>query len=198
MAESLPEAEPAMPRAPSQHRYVALVRGINVGGRGILKMEVLRQVFERLGFAGVTTYIQSGNVLFSAADANALRLTRQIEAALESAAGRPLSVFVRSPAELAAAAAANPFAPERHGAELHSQLMFLAAEPDAARQEKLMTLQGEEYRFHLHRNVLYYAYAKEWAGRRRMLDFEKILGVKGTARNWKVVNSLIELSQLST
>ncbi len=72
--------------------------------------------------------------------------------------------------------------------------MFLNREPDAARWEALRQRQGDEYRFALHDRVLYYTYPKAIAGHRRTIDFERILGVVGTARDWKVVAKLIELT----
>jgi uncharacterized protein (DUF1697 family) len=182
----------------SPQRYVALLRAVNVGGHAIVKMAELRKLFESFGFSDVVTYIQSGNVLFSTSEAGGSeRLARRLEEQLAAALGPRLSgieVFVRSPAELKRAAARNPFEPARRDPEQRCHLMFLSAEPDAARREALMKMQGEEYRFHVEGKVLYYAYPAEIAGRRRTIDFERVLGVRGTARNWKVVGKLIELS----
>lgn len=72
--------------------------------------------------------------------------------------------------------------------------MFLSAEPDEVRSQTLMALRGEEYQFYIHDKVLYYVYPRKNERRRRTIDFEKVLGVTGTARIWKVVNKLIELS----
>jgi len=63
-------------------RYLALLRGINVGGKNIIKMTVLKSCFEGMGFHDVVTYIQSGNVIFSSSDKNAEKLTEKIEKAL--------------------------------------------------------------------------------------------------------------------
>jgi len=57
-----------------------------------------------------------------------------------------------------------------------------------------LALQGVDYRFHVHGKVLYYAYPRQYEGRRRTFDFERVLGVSGTSRNWKVVDKLVELS----
>jgi uncharacterized protein (DUF1697 family) len=178
-----------------RHRYIALLRGINVGGHAIVKMAEVRRLFESLGLEDVVTYIQSGNVVFSARQADPARLARQLEKTLALVVGSQIKVFVLTPAELKAAAAHNPFAPERRDHEQRCHLLFLSAEPEPARREKLMALAGEEYRFHLGDKVLYYAYDNEYAaGNRRTIDFEKVLGVAGTARTWKVVAKLIELA----
>jgi uncharacterized protein (DUF1697 family) len=178
----------------STHRWVALLRAINVGGRTIIKMADVRKLFESLGLTDVATYIQTGNVLFSTREADPQRLARQLEKKLAPAIGSQARVFVLSPADLKAAAAHNPFDPERRDQEQRCHLLFLSAEPETARREKLMALQGKEYRFHLHDKVLYYAYDNQYAGNRRSIDFERVLGVAGTARTWKVVAKLIELA----
>ena len=183
----------------SNNVYVALLRSVNVGGHTVLRMADLRELFRSFGLTDVVTYIQSGNVLFSTEDADPERLARRLEAQLTSSFGRPMTGFVLSPADLKAAVAHNPFAPERwdlqgQDDELSCHLMFLSAPPDETRRMALMALQGEEYRFHIHGNVLYHAYPRQYAGNRRTIDFERVLGVTGTARTWKVVNKLLELS----
>lgn len=175
-------------------RYVALLRGINVGGHGIIKMADLKKLFESFGLTDVVTYIQSGNVLFRTEESDPARLALQLEKQLASSTGNDIKVLVLTPAELERAAANNPFDPERLDKEQRCHLMFLSAEPDAARREALMALEGEEYRFHIQDRVLYYAYLRKYDGRRRSIDFERVLGVTGTARTWKVVDKLIELS----
>jgi uncharacterized protein (DUF1697 family) len=188
----------AMPRSKASggpRRWVALLRAINVGGHSVVKMADVRKVFESLGLTDVATYIQTGNVIFSTHETDPRRLARQLEEKLTQAIGKVVQVFVLSPAELAEAAAHNPFEPERRDQEQRCHLMFMSAVPAADRGEKLMAMQGEEYRFHLRDKVLYYAYDNRYAlGNRRTIDFEKVLGVAGTARSWKVIAKLIELA----
>lgn len=177
-----------------QQRYVALLRGINVGGHGTIRMADLKAHFEAFGVTDVATYIQSGNVLFTAPETDLVDLARALEKHLARAFGYADPVFLFSHRELRSAVANNPFEPERLDAEQACYLMFLSGEPEAGRREALMARQGEEYRFAIAGKVLYYTYAREWAGRRRTIDFEKVLGVAGTARSWKVVAALLELA----
>jgi hypothetical protein len=58
-----------------------------------------------------------------------------------------------------------------------------------------MALQGKEYRFHLHGKVLFHAYSRKLAGKRRAVDVERVLDVAATGRTWKVINKLIELAE---
>ena len=175
---------------------MALLRGANVGGSSVIKMSDLRAELEALGLTEVVTYIQSGNVIFRSVERDRARLSRAIEARLAARLGyHGGAVFLLSGAELQEAADHNPFEPERLDAEQYCQLMFLSAEPDARRQHALLALQGEEYRFAIRDRVLYYAYQRAFAGRRRTIDFERVLGVVGTGRTWKVVDQLIRLAE---
>ena len=181
--------------AGSGERLVALLRGANVGGSSVIKMADLRAAFESLGFADVVTYIQSGNVVFKSTEQDRERLSAEIETRLRTSFGyRGGAIFLFSADELAEAAAHNPFEPARLEHEQYCHLMFLSAKPDADRQRALLALQGKEYRFAFDDRVLYYAYPREFAGRRRGIDLEKVLGVIGTGRTWKVVDQLIRLA----
>src|SRR5579862_7736668 len=92
--------------------HVALVRGINVGGKNKVPMAELREVVTSLGHTEVTTYIQSGNVLFTTAQDDTAKLASALEAAIAQAFGVKSSVVVLSRAELIAILDANPYADE--------------------------------------------------------------------------------------
>ena len=175
-------------------RYVALLRAINVGGHAPLRMADLRSRLESLGLADVATYIQTGNVLFSSGEVDPEALARKIEERLEASFGYRGKVFVLTPEQLKRAAANNPFTSQCAGGEQRCHLMFLDREPAEDRLPALLALQGEEYRIALRERVLYYKYPRAFDGRRRTIDFEKVLGVVGTARNWGVVQRLISLA----
>jgi uncharacterized protein (DUF1697 family) len=181
--------------AESSRRYVALLRAVNVGGHTPIRMADLRRQCEACGLADVTTYIQTGNVVFSSDEPDPDSLRRRLAEQLALSLGYRGLVFILSADELAQAVAANPFDPERLDREQACHLMFLSAEPDAPHRESLLALQGEDYRFAVRDKVLYYAYPRALAGRRRSIDLEKILGVAGTARSWKVVAKLSELAR---
>jgi uncharacterized protein (DUF1697 family) len=179
-----------------QHGYIALLRAINVGGHSVTRMADLRGLFESLGLTEVVTYIQSGNVLFNSTEGDREHLKHLLEKKLKSSLGYQVSLFIFTRKQLEDAAAQNPFDPERRDKEQRCHLMFLSREPDADHCAALMALEGEEYSFFIHGKVLYYAYPREFEGSaRRTINFERVLGVTGTARTWKVVNKLIELSR---
>ena len=107
--------------------HVALLRGINVGGRNKVPMADLREVVTSLGHTGVSTYIQSGNVLFSTADADNAKLAAALESAIEDRFGIWSSVVVLTRDELAQVLAANPYPDEPNPRMVH--VVFLSAEP---------------------------------------------------------------------
>ena len=107
--------------------HVALLRGINVGGRNKVPMADLREVVTSLGHTGVTTYIQSGNVLFSTAETETAKLAAALESAIAERFGIWASVVVLSRDELTAVLAGNPYPDEPNPRLVH--VVFLNAEP---------------------------------------------------------------------
>jgi uncharacterized protein (DUF1697 family) len=101
-------APSALPECPSMHHYIAFLRGINLGKRRV-KMVHLADLFRALKFTDVTTFIASGNVIFSAKSADAAKLAKQIAAHLAHALGYKVDTFVRTRAEVAALAAFRGF-----------------------------------------------------------------------------------------
>src|SRR6478752_82681 len=89
-------------------RYTALLRGINVGGKALIPMSDLRECVTELGHAHVTTYIASGNVIFEAPRRSAATLEAELERAIEQRFSLDVKVFVRTPVQLEAVAAAVP------------------------------------------------------------------------------------------
>ncbi len=89
--------------------YIAFLRGINVGGTKIIKMDELKNIFESLGFKNVTTYIQSGNVRFETSTKSIKTLTSKIETSLHKALGYEVAVFLRTQEEMRALVKLDPF-----------------------------------------------------------------------------------------
>jgi uncharacterized protein (DUF1697 family) len=81
--------------------FVALLRGVNVGGKNMIRMSALKESFERMGFGDVATYINSGNVIFKAQEGDARKLERSVEGMLSSEYGLECRVVVRSLSEMA-------------------------------------------------------------------------------------------------
>ncbi|GGI45878.1 uncharacterized protein (DUF1697 family) [Agromyces flavus] len=109
--------------ARSGSRFVALLRGVNVGGRNAISMADLAASFRDAGYDDVSTYLQSGNVLFTARRRTGAALETELEAMLEQRFGIPLLVVVRSRDELAATIDAAP--PDHGSSKLRSEVIFL-------------------------------------------------------------------------
>ena len=111
------------------NQYVAFLRGINVGGRKLIKMEELARICTAAGLKNVRTYIQSGNVIFDSASAKKTALTRKIESALKRALGYEVTVIVRNISDLECLVARNPFKSRASGADVMQFVVFLSADP---------------------------------------------------------------------
>ncbi len=163
--------------------YVALLRAMNVAGTGKLPMAELKRIGDDCGFASVRTFIASGNLLFDSDLAEA-EVQARIEAKLETFFRKPVPVFVRTAAEMAATAAANPFdddTPNRVMAH------FITAEPVAAMLAEARDVVGE--RMALGPRAIFVSYG-EGIGKTRL----KLPAVKaGTARN---MNSVAKMAAM--
>ena len=176
----------------SKHtRWIALLRAINVGGHTV-KMERLRTLFVDLGFANIATFIASGNVIFEAAASDAQTLERRIEQHLQHSLGYAVATFLRTPAELAAVAQHQPFAPADLADETNAlYVAFLPAPPTAAAHAALLAYRSAVDDFHVHGREVY------WLCRTKISDsafsgarLEKAIGMPATMRNITTVRKL--------
>ncbi|HEY8502250.1 MAG TPA: DUF1697 domain-containing protein, partial [Solirubrobacterales bacterium] len=126
-------------------RYVAFLRGMNLGGRRI-KNEELRRHFEEIGFEEVATFRASGNVIFSSPKREAEgKLGRRVETELDARLGYEVPVFLRSIEEVAAIAAQEPFDPKRVAkSKGKPQVSLLMEKPSAAARKKALALATDE------------------------------------------------------
>ncbi len=165
--------------------YIALLRGINVGGTGLLPMKDLIALCTASGFTSVQTYIQSGNVLFDA-DGTEAAVRDALEQALHAQMGRPIDVMVRTAAELRAVLEANPFP---SGEPNKVQVAFLA-EPPPAEAHDTMGLAGEQV---LNGTRELYIHYPEGMGKSKLkLPLGKL---SATLRNMNTVAKLVTLSE---
>ncbi len=166
--------------------YIALFRGINVGGKTVLPMKSLTTIMEEQGCRNVRTYIQSGNVVFDSAK-QAGKLGEQISSAISQVHGFKPKVWLLTEAELRDAIDHNPFDTEV-GKALH--FFFLESEAKRADLSILKPVQKESEKFKLHKKI-FYLFAPEGIGRSKLAEkIGQALGVDVTARNWNTVNKL--------
>ena len=175
--------------------WVVLLRGVNVGGANRLAMSDLRDLVGSLGHSDVVTYIQSGNVLLTSPRDDRGAVAAEICDGIRATFGLAVSAILRTPDELRAAIAANPFRAEADTDAAHVHITFLSAVPEPDRAAQLEPHRFSPERVALVGSELYLDYPNG-AGRSKMnLDyFEKRLGVRGTARNINTVATLIELA----
>jgi uncharacterized protein (DUF1697 family) len=171
--------------------WLALLRGINVGGRNKVSMAGLRRVFEEAGCSSVRTYIQSGNVLFEKRDSDRLALANLLEAAVADAFGVPAAVVLRTFEEIGDLARLHPF-----GADTSQTFVsFLAREPDSDGVQRLLATDVAPDRFELRGSDVFLHYPNGVGGARLTgALLERQLGVAGTTRNWKTVARLAEMA----
>jgi uncharacterized protein (DUF1697 family) len=172
--------------------FVALFRGINVGGHNKLPMRELKDVLAGLGLQKVATYIQSGNVVFVSDDNDMIALAESIRGAVEQSHGFAPRVMLLTADEFARAADANPY-PEAEEAPKTVHLYFLATVPPGPDMEKLESLRRDSERFALIGKV-FYLHTPDGFGRSKLAaGVEKALGVSVTARNWRSVGKILKL-----
>ena len=173
--------------------YIALFRGINVGGRNALPMRELVRDLESLDCEEVQTYIQSGNAVFRYSPKSTASLAAKIAKKIENRRGFRPQVLILSARQLREAIASNPF-PEAEAEPRALHLFFLASPPAAAEIDALNAAKSSSERFHLTEQV-FYLHAPDGVGRSKLAaKAEKLLGVPTTARNWRTVVKLAEMA----
>ncbi len=171
--------------------YIALLRGINVGGHHKLPMRELAQMLENMGLENVKTYIQSGNVVFQSKRTDSDKLALEISEAIGKSHGFKPQIFVFTIDALQTAMAANPFPVEEPKA-LH--LFFLDGIPKDPDLSALEAVKADSERFELINDV-FYLYAPDGIGRSKLADtVGKGWNVSITARNWRTVSKIMELA----
>jgi len=172
--------------------WIALFRGINVGGRNSLPMKRLKELLTELGAQNIRTYIQSGNAVFEHSVSNAADLAEQIGLAVQKAQGFNPQVMLLTQPELEAAIAANPY-PEAVDDPKSLHLYFLATPATDPKLNELEELKSNSEAFTLTDQV-FYLFAPEGIGRSKLAEkAERKLAVATTARNWRTVTKVAEL-----
>src|SRR5262245_58485906 len=134
---------------------ISLLRGINVGGNHMIRMEALREIYQSLGLQDVQTHLQSGNVVFRAAQRDLKKLPARIEDAIEETVGFRPAVIIRTPAELRETIGRNPFTDREDVHPSKLLVTFLAADPGPEAHENLRALPAVPEELHLHGRELF-------------------------------------------
>ncbi|WP_238883806.1 DUF1697 domain-containing protein [Clostridium sp. YIM B02551] len=177
--------------------FIALLRGINVGGKNIIKMAELKKVFESIGFLEVKTYIQSGNVLFKS---NENIIKEKLEREIEKAFKISLTVVLRTSSELEDIINNCPFSDEQiKDAESQSDteclyVALLLSSPLQENVEKLSSYKSENDEYSVIGKDVYLLFKNSIRNSKLANNLHK-LDVPVTVRNWKTINKLVALSK---
>lgn len=174
-------------------RYIALLRGINVSGQKTIRMEDLRGHFELPGFQNITTYIQSGNVLFETEETNEELLRANIEANLSEKLGYKVPTIIRMFHDMQKVVKNNPFVMKTADDKGKWYVTFLSDVPERDVRGSLGVYSNDaEYARVVNKEV--YIYSPNYGKTCFSNTFiEKKLKVAATTRNWATVNKLLEI-----
>ncbi len=174
--------------------WVSLLRAVNLGSRNKVPMAALREALSQAGFDHVRTYVASGNVVTRSRHRSPERVAAQVHAVVAELTGLEVPVMVRSPADIDAVLAANPWPQATRERPKLVHVVFLAGEPT---EESVEALHAETFGAEACRVIgreLYVDYvASVHASRLTPAFFARRLGVDGTARNWRTVQALADL-----
>jgi uncharacterized protein (DUF1697 family) len=176
--------------------FVALLRGINLSGHRIVKMDQLRKAFEDLGFEDVKTYIQSGNVVFRAPQRTSQDLAKRIEQKVLREFGFPVPVVVKTAGEIGEVIRDNPLLKEKGIDPSKLHVTFLSCSPDKSALKMLDGVAAAPDQFRCFGQAVYLHCPNGYHESKLTNNvLEKMLKVGTTTRNWKTVNKLREMAR---
>ncbi|MFD2563103.1 DUF1697 domain-containing protein [Aquimarina rubra] len=180
--------------------YIALLRGINVGGHKKIKMADLKEMLEKLGFSDVVTYIQSGNIVFRDASGNIDLLETKIQTAIKNRFDFDVPVLIMTHNTLNEIFQKNPYTKRLESGEIDDKKMYfmlLCDQPDPLAVEELSKVSFDPEEFIITKNVIY-LFAAIGYGKTKLHNnfFEKKLNCQTTTRNLRTLSKLLELSFL--
>lgn len=175
--------------------FICLLRGVNVGGNKMLKMDALKALCGSLGLKAVKTYLNSGNVVFRSDESDRAVLMRRIEEGIRKKTGLEVKVILRTTSELRKVIAANPLSPDDRNPK-GLLVAFLGGEIAKEAKSLLMNLKIASEELHFGNRELYIYFPDGIADSKLSNALtEKKLGVNVTARNWNTVNALLGMAE---
>ena len=176
--------------------YITMLRGVNMTGHNTIKMTRLAEMFRQLGYSDAETYIQSGNIVFSCRNSRIDEVSSAIRKAILSEFSLDIAVITRTPDEIKKIIAVNPFLEEPGFDPSKMAVVFLELKPS---EEQILKVAGIDYppdKFRIIGSEIY-IYCPNGFGRTKLYTnfFEAKMKVTGTARNWTMVNKLLEMAE---
>ncbi|WP_353079651.1 DUF1697 domain-containing protein [Flavobacterium sp.] len=175
-------------------KYLALLRGINVSGHNMIKMDALKKMLENMGFQNVETYIQSGNIFFDSEEENAASVGFKIKQEISKVFGYDVPVIMVSKTDLELCFKNNPYLKEKECDIKKLYVAFISIELTAAAINDLKISNFKPDEAAIDSNRIYIKYAIG-AGKTNLDQkyIEKKLNVVATIRNWNTVTKLLEM-----
>jgi len=176
--------------------YIALLRGINVSGKNLIKMAELKVLFTKIGLNDVTTYIQSGNVIFTSEENNTLKIETEIIKAIKTKFGYDLKVLVITKKLLKNIFSSNPFLADKNKVLSSLFVTFLHESPNKEGIPLLKNYTTKQEEFIVDNKIVYLHYPNG-SGRSKLSNnlIESKLKSSATTRNWRTITKLLELSK---
>ena len=172
-----------------------MLRGVNVGGHGKIKMDALRALCKELQLEDAQTYVQSGNVVFRAKESNESKLGTKIQHAIEHEFGFAPAVILRTTQEMRAVIKANPFA-KRKDIEPGKLLVdFLREPPSGELEARIAALKPSPEELHLVGRELYIYFPNGQGQSKFVPMLDRVLRDSVTGRNWNSVTKLLEMAE---
>jgi uncharacterized protein (DUF1697 family) len=174
---------------------ISLLRGVNVGGNNMIRMEALRALYVALGLRDPQTYVQSGNVVFHTKEHDVKRVAKRIEDAIEKKFGFRPEVVVRTTSELKGVLARNPFVKRK---EIHpSKLLitFLTEPPGVELREAILDLRPEKEELRIDGREIYIHFPDGMGHSKLWYGLGRLLKDTGTGRNLNTVRKLVEMAE---
>ena len=176
--------------------YISILRGINVSGQKLIKMDALRKMFEDIKFKKVKTYIQSGNVIFESSKSTIESLEKKIMKGIKESFGFDVPVLVKDLSELKIVLKNNPFLKKQNEDVSKLHVTFLSEIPSKENVEKIQAGNYGADEFVLEgKNI--YLFCPNGYGNTKLTNnfFENKLKLSATTRNWKTVNELVSIAE---
>lgn len=172
--------------------FLSILRGINVSGQKLIKMPDLKALYEELGLKNVSTYIQSGNVIFESS--NSKSLSERIEKKILEKYAFHVPVMIRDVNEIQEVIDGNTYLKEKNIEPEKLHITFLEKEPSPENLNKIKDLNYEPDRFYISGKTIY-LHCPNGYGKTKLTNtfFENKLKVSATTRNWKTTNEILKM-----
>jgi len=175
--------------------YISILRGINVSGQKLIKMDALKKMYENLNFENIQTYVQSGNVIFSSKENDPKKIEKNIASGIETEFGFEVPVIVFNAKTLETIIDNNPFSKDKLKESSFLHVTFLAENPKQFDLESILSKKQPNEEIEFTNNAIY-LYCPNGYGKTKLNNnfLETKLKVKATTRNWKTTNEILKLS----